>query len=237
MFELYTSGDYFEGGQIGYESYVEQESALRATYRRLVRHLTTAGFAGGRLLEVGCGYGFLLDEARTAFASCTGTELSTKAAEAARARGLAVSVGGIERLPAGSKFDCVVASHVLEHVYDPRAFISDLRNLLAPGGALVLGTPDMGSAWRRSLGRRWPSFKIPEHVTYFDRPSLMRLLTEAGMEGVRPFPFAHAFPLSLVAKKLGLGSVGGRLGRVGAIPIWLPATTLAASAREPVALA
>lgn len=233
MLELYRSGEYFEGGEMGYDSYEEQEGALRATYRRLVRQLVRAGYAGGDLLEVGCGYGFLLEEARRAFNSCTGTEFSADAARAARARGLAVFVGGIDGLPVGSTFDCIVAAHVVEHVYDPHAFVAGLRDLLRPGGRMVLGTPDMGSAWRRTMGARWPSFKIPEHVMYFDRRSLTRLLSDAGMEEVRPFPFPHAFPLSLVAKKVGMGFIARRLGRAGAIPVWLPATTLAASARRP----
>ena len=63
MLELYSSSGYFEGGEMGYDSYAEQESALRTTYRRLVRQLVRAGFDGGDLLEVGCGYGFLLEEA------------------------------------------------------------------------------------------------------------------------------------------------------------------------------
>lgn len=232
MVEMYRSGDYFEGGEMGYDSYEQQEVALRATYRRLVRQLVRAGYAGGDLLEVGCGYGFLLEEAQRAFASCTGTEFSVAAADAARSRGLSVITGGTRDLPADSSFDLIVAAHVVEHVYDPRSFVAELRDLLRPGGTLLLGTPDMGSAWRRVLGARWPSFKVPEHVTYFDLDSLSRLLREAGLEEVRPFPFLHAFPLSLVAKKLGVGYLGRRAGRLGSMPVWLPATTLAASGRR-----
>jgi SAM-dependent methyltransferase len=147
---------------------------------------------------------------------------------------LLVITGGVDALPAGSTFDLIVAAHVVEHVYDPRSFVNGLLALLRPGGVVVLGTPDMGSAWRRVLGRRWPSFKIPEHVTYFDVRTLGRLMREAGLEDVRPFPFLHAFPLALVTKKVGLGFVGRLAGRFGATPIWLPATTLSASGRRPL---
>jgi SAM-dependent methyltransferase len=233
MLELYRSGEYFEGGEMGYDSYAEQESALRATYRRLVRQLVRAGLAGGDLLEVGCGYGFLLEEAQSAFRTCVGTEFSEQAAESARARGLDVLTGGIEQLPPAARFDCVLSAHVVEHVYDPKTFVAGLRSLLRPGGTLILGTPDTGSVWRRSMGARWPSFKIPEHVMYFDRRSLTRLLSDAGLEEVRPFPFLHAFPLSLIARKVGLGFLGRHIGGLGRLPVWLPATTLAVSGRKP----
>lgn len=234
MLDLYRSGEYFEGGEVGYQSYSDQEPALRATFRRVTRELVRSGFAGGDLLEVGCGYGFLLEEAKGSFRSVIGTEFSEGAAAAARSRGLDVVTGGLDALPdANRQFDCIVSAHVVEHVYDPRAFVGTLRGRLHPGGALVLGTPDIGSGWRRTMHRRWPSFKIPEHVLYFDRRSLARLLRESGMEDIHTFPYPHSFPLALVIRKLGLQSLAKRLGRISRTPIWLPATTLALSARRP----
>jgi SAM-dependent methyltransferase len=230
MLEMYSSSEYYEGGEIGYDSYGVQELALRATFRRTVRELVRSGFAGGDLLEVGCGYGYMLEEAGSAFRHVTGTEYSRRAAASARERGLDVVTGGTADLPPDASFDCVISAHVVEHVYDPPSFVSGLVELLRPGGVLVLATPDMGSLWRRAMGSRWPSFKLPEHVVYFDRPSLQRLLTGAGLEDVRPFPYPHAFPLALIVSKLGLP--GELVGRLGGMPIWLPATTLALSARQ-----
>lgn len=234
MLELYRSGEYFEGGEVGYQSYSEQEPALRATFRRVVRELVRSGFAGGDLLEIGCGYGFLLEEAKSSFRSVIGTEFSDGAAASARARGLEVVTGGLDALPdPDRRFDCIVSAHVVEHVYDPRAFVSELRERLRPGGAVVLGTPGINSAWRRTMRRRWPSFKIPEHVLYFDRRSLGRLMRESGLEDIRPFAYPHAFPLALVFRKLGLQALARRVGGIGSMPIWLPATTLALSGRRP----
>ena len=235
MLDRYQRGDYFEGGDLGYDSYADQTPALRATFRRVVDNLVRSGLAGGDLLDVGCGYGLLLDEARGAFRGLAGTELSDEAADQARRRGLDVITGGLDALPEDRTFDCIVCAHVIEHVYDPRAFVTTLRERLRPGGSIVVATPDMGSAWRRSMRSRWPSFKVPEHVLYFDQRRLTRLLDEAGFEAVRPFPYPHAFPLALVADKVGLGALGRRSGRLSSISVWLPATTLALSARRPVA--
>jgi hypothetical protein len=74
---------------------------------------------------------------------------------------------------------------------------------------------------------------VPEHVLYFDRRSLTRLLVAVGFEDIQPFPYRHAFPLTLVAEKARLGWLARRAGSLGNRPIWLPGTTLALSARKP----
>lgn len=232
MLDVYRSGDYFEGGESGYDSYHAQEPALRATFRRVVANLVAAGFSGGDLLEVGCGYGFFLEEAALAFRTLTGTELSAGAAAAGRARGLRVVAGGLDALPPEARFDCIFSGHVIEHVYDPHPFVERLAGLLRPGGVLVLGTPDGGSAWRRLLRSRWPSYKLPEHVVFYDYASLTRLLSDSGLMEVQRFRYPHAFPLSLVWRRLGIGALGRAFGRLGRLVIWLPATTVAVSGRR-----
>jgi SAM-dependent methyltransferase len=233
MLAAYSSGGYFDGRAIGYDDYAVQEEALRSTFRRVSSGLVRAGYSGGDLLEIGAGYGFLLDALRPSFRSVMGTEFASEAATRAQQRGLDVRLGGLDELAGDLTFDCIVATHVIEHVYAPRAFIDAVRARLRPGGVVLLGTPDMGSVWRRVMGPRWPSFKVPEHVLYFDRAHLSQLLRDAGMEDVRSFPFLHSFPVSLILTKLGMASAGRRLGSVGRIPIPLPATTLALTARRP----
>lgn len=227
MFRTYRDERYFEGEGPGYSSYLAQEATLRLTFRRLLAELERRGMAGGRLLEVGCAYGFFLDEARGLFEARVGTELSRVAAGEARARADRVVLGGLEGLDPAERYDAAACIHVIEHVYDPVAFVGRLREHLAPGGWLILATPDMGGFWRPLLGRRWPFYKMPEHVTYFDRRSLARLLEAGGFRDVRPLPYASFFALDLVAEKLGL-----RLPRpFGRLAVRLPATTVALAGR------
>ena len=231
MQSVYQDPAYFQGGESGYAdtSYSDQEAALRATFKCLLSNLEKRGMTGGDLLEVGSGYGYFMDEARNYFRRRVGTEFSPEAASRARETGADIFVGGIEQLPADALFDCAVAIQVIEHIYDPVGFMKQLVGHVKPGGHVILATPDIGGALRKIMGRSWPSFKVPEHVVYFDVEALQRLMGEAGLVNVARLPYPHAFPLGLIAGKFGF-SLPKALARIN---LWVPATTVATSGRVP----
>lgn len=224
----YRDASYYsdsDGGGSGYDDYAAQGVALGKTFARMTAELRRRGWTGGDLLEIGCGYGYFLEQARASFRAVEATEYSPGGCERAGKHADRVFAGGLESVPPGARYDLVVAFQVLEHIYDPRAFVRGVRERLRPGGRAVFGVPDMGSPWRHVLGARWPSFKIPEHVLYFDRTTLHRLLIEEGFTGVEAVPYPHAFPAPLLARKFGL-----RLpARFGASTVWVPRTTIAAA--------
>jgi 2-polyprenyl-3-methyl-5-hydroxy-6-metoxy-1,4-benzoquinol methylase len=223
MMQLYTGDTYFGDGPVGYESYIDQEQSLRETFRHLMVNLKRYGLTGGKLLEVGCGYGFLLDEARQSFEIRVGTELSPSAVERARPRADHIYEGSIDQIPADETFDCIIALHVIEHIYRPGTFLNQLRSHLNTGGKIVIATPDMGSLWRRLMGHYWPSFKLPEHIVFFDERTLSALMEQHGLVNIKRLAYPHAFSISTIATKLRL-----RLPYVfSKITLWVPGTTLA----------
>ena len=229
MQQAYRQPSYYEGGACGYAdaSYARQEFALRATFKRLLHNLSERRLTGGALLEVGCGYGYLLDEARPYFDRRVGTEFSLEGAEIARSTGAEVFVGGIEQISAERKFDCILAIQVIEHVYQPLTFVKQLIRHTRPGGHVMVATPDIGGVLRKAMGRYWPSFKVPEHVGYFDFRTLSRLMQKVGLSDVRRLPYPHAFPLRLITAKFGFKIPS----LLGCLKVWVPATTVAAYGR------
>ncbi|MFP8873310.1 MAG: class I SAM-dependent methyltransferase [Myxococcota bacterium] len=224
----YEAAGYFEGGDAGYSSYAHQERSLRLTFRRLLRRMKRRGWTGGTLLEIGCGYGYFLEEARGFFERRTGTEMAPEACERARRRADDIYPGGIDQVPATERFHCIVALQVIEHIYDPLDFVRALASRLEVGGTLVLSTPDMGSFWRALMGGRWASFKYPEHVAFYDSRTLPALMREAGLAELQRVPHPHAFPAGEVLAKLGFASA--RRWLPGSL--WVPATTLAFAGRR-----
>ncbi|MEH3106491.1 MAG: bifunctional 2-polyprenyl-6-hydroxyphenol methylase/3-demethylubiquinol 3-O-methyltransferase UbiG [Sphingomonas fennica] len=103
--------------------------------------------AGRRALDVGCGAGLLAEPLARMGAAVTGLDAAPEniaaAAVHAAGQGLAIDyrTGGIEAV-AGETFDLVVSMEVVEHVADPRTFVAGLAAALAPGGLLLLSTPN-----------------------------------------------------------------------------------------------
>jgi 2-polyprenyl-3-methyl-5-hydroxy-6-metoxy-1,4-benzoquinol methylase len=217
------SRDYFAGGDRNYADYSGQEAALRITFRQLLRQMAKRELTGGALLEIGCGYGYLLDEAGPFFDRRVGTDFSPQAAAQANQKADRVYAGGIEQVRVGESFNCIIATQVIEHVYQPIQFLESLRGHLVKGGSLLLTTPNMGGFWRRLMGRRWPSLKIPQHVQFFEKQTLSALLRHAGFSDVQTIPHPHAFPAKLVAEKLKFSIPAPLEG----INIWIPSTTIA----------
>lgn len=154
-------------------------------------HLAQAEFSvmylplikGGRLLEVGCGNGFMLELMNRLGWQAEGVDFDEKAVAAARARGLKVQTGSLEeqRYPDDS-FDAVTMSHLIEHVADPAAVISETRRILKPGGKLVIVTPNSASLGHTIFRRSWRGLEPPRHLHLFNRSSLGRLTLASGLK-------------------------------------------------------
>jgi SAM-dependent methyltransferase len=231
VIKLYADDSYFEGSDgvsRGYSNYASQEATLRKTFARFLRELKNRGMTGGDLLEVGCGYGYLLAEARPCFRYLAATDYSKEALKHARRHADEVFLGGMDALPEGMTFDCIIASEVIEHVYSPNDFVRQAVRRLNEDGWLVLAAPDMGSWWRRLLGRKWPSFKIPEHVTYYDRGTMGALLERNGLIDITPLRVFHMFPVGVILEKIGLPAPRFLAGK----GVWLPDVVFAMAGRR-----
>ena len=80
------------------------------------------------------------------------------------------------------QFDVVTAFDIIEHTFDPVSFLDDIGRVLAPGGLLVLSTPDTGH-WLRPLMRsRWPMLQPDQHMFLFSRAAMRTLLVSRGYE-------------------------------------------------------
>jgi SAM-dependent methyltransferase len=191
---------------------VEQASDLRTTFRQRLRYLPEPGQAK-RLLDVGAAAGYFVEQARAAGWDAEGLEPSRWASAYAREQlRVPVAEGTLESAAiAPASFDVVTFWEVIEHVPSPRDFLADVARVLKPGGSLFLSTPDSGSLVARVLGRRWLGWnKVPEHLFFFDRGSLIRLLDQAGFDvfASRYVPLTVSWPYALerLGPSLGLGA-------------------------------
>ena len=113
--------------------------------------------AGKRALDVGCGAGLLTEPLARMGAAATGLDAAPENIAAAKlhadGQGLTIDyrAGSVETLGADEKFDLVCSMEVIEHVTDPAAFVAGLVRVLAPGGLLVLSTPNRTALSRLAL--------------------------------------------------------------------------------------
>ena len=165
----------------------------RKTFARMLDRLArVTGLRQGRILDVGCATGYLLEVARRRGFEPFGVELNRVSARQAQEKFGAAHVhcGSVDDapFPAGS-FQVVVMSDLLEHVRSPRKLLAQTHRLLAPAGAVVVVAPDAGALSARVLKAGWTDYKR-EHLFCFDKRTLAAALRQADFTvcEVRPFP-------------------------------------------------
>jgi len=178
---LYASEAYFRGDdRIGYASYVADAPEHARSFRRELEWLLRDGPVRD-LLEIGCGPGVLLAEARRlGIADVVGVDPNPWAVTETGNRGIAAHVGSIDAIPPTARFDAIVMLDVLEHVVAPFPFLAAVRERLRDDGRLLVMTPNIESLLARVSGRRWVSLKVPEHVRYYSRRGIRTVLETAG---------------------------------------------------------
>jgi 2-polyprenyl-3-methyl-5-hydroxy-6-metoxy-1,4-benzoquinol methylase len=141
---------------------------------------------GRRMLDVGCGRGDMLIRMEALGWDAEGVDLDSRAVEVAKSRGLRVRVGELEQQNYPSnRFDAIYMNHVAEHVPDPIGLLRECDRVLAPGGRLVVITPNIGSWSHQHFGPDWRGLEPPRHLYLFSRTSLAAAAARAGIENLR----------------------------------------------------
>ncbi len=205
ILNLYSDQEYFTSPVAGrgYDEYLEARSNWIKTFSRRLDQILKHQ-APGKVLDIGCGAGFFLEAAQAKGYDVYGLDPSKYIVHIARQRfGERIRQGVIETADyPPATFDLVVAFDTFEHIYRPLEWLQAVWRILKPGGLLAITTPDPTSLLARLSGRRWVSFKLPEHVFYWSPAAIRRALarnwevleiTRAGQYATLGFLFRRLF--------------------------------------------
>ena len=152
----------------------------------------------GRVLDVGCSTGAFLHQLQSRWPNdytVLGNDVTEAALAYSESRGVAVRRGSLLALDLDSGgFDAVTFWAVLEHLVEPRRFLSKAAELLNPGGHCFVLVPNIGSLAMRLLGVRY-RYVMPDHVNYFSRITLAALAATESRFEIRALRSTHFNPV------------------------------------------
>lgn len=157
---------------------VAREKTSQRRLAALRRHLTPRA----RVLEIGVRDGSF-GAAASRELEYVGIDRAAAAARAARARGLDVYCSTIANfVNTGPAFDAIVLFHVFENMADPHDALARMKDLLKPGGVLLLSTFDTEGLVYLITERRWMTQNFRTHLILYSRSALIELLEHSGFE-------------------------------------------------------
>ncbi len=159
---------------------------LRAFDRQRLALLGGIATPGMTVLDVGAGRGrFVLSAQRAGF-DARGIEPSARGFAAATRLGVDVAQAGVEDASVTEQsLDAITLWHVLEHLEDPRHALTRMHGWLRPGGALLVGVPNLASVQAGVGAKRWYHLDVPRHRVHFTARGLEELLRTEGFEPLR----------------------------------------------------
>ena len=136
---------------------------------------------GGKILDVGCGAGYLLSLFKEMGWETYGVEVSPLAGKIAKEKGINIYEGELYETGLIDKyFDVIVLNHSLEHMYNPTKLLLEVNKILKDDGILIIGVPNIKSMEARIFKKNWGSIRAPQHLYHFSESTLNLLLDKCG---------------------------------------------------------
>ena len=139
-----------------------------------------------KILDVGCGRGFFLTQAKKRGWEVYGTEYSPKAVELCASNGIDMKTGKLSTDLFNIKdFDIITSFEVLEHINNPNEELKHINNLLRKGGLFYCTTPNFNSLLRYYLKADYNIIEYPEHLCYYVKKTLNSLVEQNGFKNIK----------------------------------------------------
>jgi SAM-dependent methyltransferase len=155
----------------------------------------------GRILEIGCGTGFVLSAIRDAHpeAELVGTEIFSRGLGFATTRVPEATFLQMDArsIPFRDEFDVIGAFDVLEHIADDRTVIAEVARALRPGGRFLITVPQHPALWS-------PQDEVSFHIRRYTADGIRAQLTSAGLEVRRLTSFVTFLLPFMLAARLGM---------------------------------
>ena len=163
---------------------------LRRKADHIVRHLKPENH-GDRLLDIGCGNGSYLREAKRMGWDPTGLDPDPASLGVSGADGYQVVKGILPGIRfQTNQFDAITMSHSIEHMHFPLEALREVHRILRPGGRLWIATPNFSSIGHRRFRENWVALDPPRHLMLFTQNSLRGLLERSGFKNIQILPSA-----------------------------------------------
>ncbi|MDQ7781618.1 MAG: class I SAM-dependent methyltransferase [Desulfomonilaceae bacterium] len=193
MTTLYSASRFQYGAETG---------DLKTTYGRYLRKLEKYHAGKGTLLEIGCGNGYLLEQAlNDNYRVVVGVEPSREAVAAAAPQVKNRIVCDIMRpgLFEENQFDVVCMFQVLDHIAEPVPLLDECRKVLKPGGLVLAINHNIEAISARVLGPRSPILDI-EHTFLFSRSTMRKLFESRGFLVEETGPVLNTYTLNYLLR-------------------------------------
>jgi ubiquinone/menaquinone biosynthesis C-methylase UbiE len=179
--QLYEGGVQFDDARF-------ENDADRITefYARRMRHLRLLGCANDSVLEVGAGLAWICRAAKKR-SPATLTVAQDVSAECSKRCPWVDDyvVGTIDALSRDRRFGLVSMTHVLEHVPQPRAFLSKVAAYVSSGGSVYVTAPFRPPFWKPQHGHlpwlRYEYLHVPAHISYLSKRWMKQAAMDAGL--------------------------------------------------------
>ncbi|MCL4360215.1 class I SAM-dependent methyltransferase [Patescibacteria group bacterium] len=215
-----------------YASYHSDKWHIVRNMRKFLMHIQKYKKTG-KLLDVGCAMGFMVELALKAGYDAYGFDPSVYAVTEGRrdtdGRIIRGTIQSVQYKP--KSFDIITLFDVVEHLGDPARDLAKLMTLLKDDGILVMATGNTESMAARTLRRRWTFYIPPQHLFFFTRKNFTDLMVQSGLEPVEWFMIGKWLSLRYVlhlARSTGGSALARRFFRLvekvglGWLPLYLP---------------
>jgi 2-polyprenyl-3-methyl-5-hydroxy-6-metoxy-1,4-benzoquinol methylase len=139
-----------------------------------------------RILDVGCGNGMLLEEAKKRGWKVYGTEFTDNQISYLISKGISAYQGRLNPSAFDNDFfDVIISSEVIEHINNPLEEMSCFYKFLRRGGLVYITTPNFNAIERFILKNNYEVIEYPEHLCYYTPKTLNLLMKTVGFKKLK----------------------------------------------------